>query len=384
MNDFKIFVPLLKASQSADGKRRLHGIASSTVRDRHGDLITLSALSEMERSANNNLTIFLNHEYKVPEDVAGSVERASIRRSDDADVHDLVFDIVVNEANPRAVAAWDAIEGGTQLGLSIGARIPDGGATRDKQSGRYTIDHVDLLETSLVGVPANPRSWIDYAVKSLNNAPDGSLYISESGVEDEKPDEQETQSETEDTSDDPEQVIDEIEKADEADVHEHEHERDSDVVHAPDATDTDDASENAPLTKGDELTDHSADEADTPEPAPQDAPESQPENGDAFAEEAMKALVEPTVVASLKSSSDLLGAVTRELTETKALLEATAAERDKAVEAARKVLSETAMLMERLAATPMGRKTTVVEVVNRFDGLTAVYGEEFMKMLKKD
>jgi len=165
---FKIFAPLLKTSIGPDGNKRLHGVASSTITDRHGDDMAVSALSDMERSAQQNMTIFLNHSYNVPEDVAGSVERASLSRSvQDPDIHDLSLDIVVNKANDRAVKAWEAIDGGTKLGLSIGAMIPDGGATR-KDNGAYTINHVELLETSLVGVPANPRSWVEYAVKALD------------------------------------------------------------------------------------------------------------------------------------------------------------------------------------------------------------------------
>ena len=143
---FKIFAPMLKASMGPDGKMRLHGIASSTVKDRHGDTMNPSALADMERSANNNMTIFLNHEYRVPEDVAGSVERAIIRSHPlDASIHDLALDIIVNQSNERAVKAWEAINGGTQLGLSIGAMIPENGAVRDHKTGSYEINHVDLL-----------------------------------------------------------------------------------------------------------------------------------------------------------------------------------------------------------------------------------------------
>jgi phage head maturation protease len=165
---FKFFVPMLKSSKSPDGKMRLSGIASSTVRDLHGDRMTESALADMERAARNNLTIFLNHEYKVPEDVAGSVETATIRRDAEGTAL-LVFEsIVINEVNQRAVDAWTAIDNGTKLGLSIGAMIPDGGAKFDKKANGWVIEHIELLETSLVGVPANPRSWVDYAVKALN------------------------------------------------------------------------------------------------------------------------------------------------------------------------------------------------------------------------
>jgi HK97 family phage prohead protease len=168
---FQIFSGLLKASRSQDGKLRLHGVASSTTRDLHGDTMEPTAIEDMERAANNNLTIFLNHSYDVPEDVAGSVERA-VMKTRGADQngdpnYDLDMDILVNDANPRAVKAFEAIERGTKLGLSIGALIPEGGAVRDKKSGTYVIQHVELLETSLVGIPANPRSWVEYAAKSL-------------------------------------------------------------------------------------------------------------------------------------------------------------------------------------------------------------------------
>lgn len=167
--EFKFFVPMLKAAEGGDGRKRLHGVASSTVADRHGDLMSESALHDMLESANRGLTIFLNHSYNVPEDVAGTVEHASLRKPA-ADILDLSFDIIINDRNPRAVAAWDAIQNGTQLGLSIGAMIPDGGAKVDRKTGVYTIDHVDLVETSIVGVPANPRSWVEYAVKALRKS----------------------------------------------------------------------------------------------------------------------------------------------------------------------------------------------------------------------
>jgi len=163
--EFKIFTGMLKAWATDDGKKRLKGVASSTTRDLHGDVMLESALEDMERSASNGMTIFLNHSYNVPEDVAGTVENAKmVSRGVDGDGnpnYDLDFQIVINEMNPRAVVAWQAIQAGTLLGLSIGAMIPEGGAVRDKKSGALTIAHVNLLETSIVSIPANPRSWID-------------------------------------------------------------------------------------------------------------------------------------------------------------------------------------------------------------------------------
>jgi hypothetical protein len=182
---FQIFSGVLMAYtasvKQADGSERevkmLRGIASSTVKDLHGDRMTDNAIAKMEQSAKSNMTIFLNHSYEVPEDVAGSVvsawstKDASETAADGNPIALLHFEISVNEQNERAVKAWSAIQGGTKLGLSIGAMIPDGGATWDKQAGGYIIDDIELLETSIVGIPANPKSWVEYAVKSLGGRP---------------------------------------------------------------------------------------------------------------------------------------------------------------------------------------------------------------------
>lgn len=458
---FKIFAPMLKASMGPDGKMRLHGIASSTVKDRHGDTMAPSALADMERAANNNMTIFLNHEYRVPEDVAGSVERATIRSHPlDQDIHDLALDIVVNQSNERAVKAWEAINAGTQLGLSIGAMIPDGGAVRDRKSGTYQIDHVDLLETSLVGVPANPRSWVEYAVKSLNvswadpDAPagpsersDGEVGVvieyTEKDLEDIDPNSRIPREDLDAVIEgsDPElteelvTALDEIEgepATTEEKLEEILVDEGLEVVEMPeeavvarlDATvgNTTTANTGYPVT-----TTTFPDVADatvsieTPfanisidtgnrgskpasDGASQEALASVPENedtdeddekpnpwaaigltGEPEVEEVEPALqiLEPTVVASLRTSSDLLKAITRELVETKKALDDAILERDAAIAATEKVLSNTAEILARLSATPVGRRASVRQVNEQFASLKSVYGEDFLTLLKK-
>lgn len=171
MADFRIYTGILRTARDNEGRRVFRGIASSTTRDLHGDVMELTAIKDMERAANNNLTLFLNHSYNVPEDVGGSITSATITARDaDQDGrpnYDLDIEGVINEANPRAVQTFNALESGTKLGISIGAMIPEGGAILDRKTGTYTIQHVDLLEASFVGIPANPRSWVEYAVKSL-------------------------------------------------------------------------------------------------------------------------------------------------------------------------------------------------------------------------
>lgn len=165
---FKITSGLLKAYKSEeDGSRRLKTTASSTIQDHGKDRMSLNAINRMAASAKENMTIFLNHSYTVPEDVLGSVEDAVVReagRGPDGVIYDLDFDVRVNEANPRAVNTWDAIESGTKLGTSIGAIVKDYDKNTD---GGWDINDVELLEASIVGIPANPRSWVHYARKAL-------------------------------------------------------------------------------------------------------------------------------------------------------------------------------------------------------------------------
>ena len=408
MNTFKIFAPMLKASMGTDGKMRLHGIASSSVKDRHGDTMQPSALMDMERSANNNLTIFLNHSYDVPEDVAGHVERALLRsHPQDPDIHDLSMDIVVNQTNPRAVKAWEAIEAGTQLGLSIGAMIPEGGAERDRKSGAYSINHVELLETSLVGVPANPRSWVEYAVKSLNaptetfNSAIGEVTWSIS-------------------TDDPEQTVEEVLDgvepeivaeltSDEMDHHDDPPEEGVEPTEvepevAPDITDAtvsiempnggkvhiDTGNRGTPKTPAGEASQEAL--LSAPETEDQDETEDLgPWAGilpvksaliDTDVQTALQ-LMEPSVVASLRNSTELLKAITRELIATKAALAERNDEYAALEEMTKAVVTQTGQILDKLSNTPVGRRAVVREVSDQFAGLKSVYSEEFLSLLKK-
>lgn len=175
------------ATPEAEDEMFLSGIASSTIKDLHGDTMLPSALIDMEKAAQNNLTIFGNHKYEVPEDVFGSVVKASLSDSGVTDstgqpIYDLNFEkLRINRRNKRAVESWRSMDDGTKLGLSIGAKIPEGGAIRNKKTGALLIAHVELLETSVVGIPANPRSWIDSVSKSIKSGPEPLLTAAVAG-----------------------------------------------------------------------------------------------------------------------------------------------------------------------------------------------------------
>ena len=445
MNKFKIFAPMLKASMGPDGKMRLHGIASSTVKDRHGDTMNPSALEDMERAANNNLTIFLNHEYRVPEDVAGHVERALIRsHPQDPNIHDLTLDIVINEVNQRAKDAWAAIDAGTQLGLSIGAMVPDGGATRDRKSGTYSIDHVDLLETSLVGVPANPRSWVEYAVKSLS----GGVEMVEA-IDDESVYVRDADGKAVLVGEPAETVIEVAKEIDAKDLEhtddpaedlpaEEEPETDPETVMVRDggpvepgpvdlivgesgpenialtedprsallaltsldqgvAADVTNATVNIKTPYADVTIDtgnRGGQKPSADDGTSQEALASVPENEDEDSKPApspwaaIGLSTEPEMEKALVEptftrASELLATVTRELIETKAARDEAIRQRDAVMAMTEKVVGNMTEILARLSATPVGRRTVVREASDQFEALKSVYGEEFITLLKK-
>lgn len=347
-NEFRIFTGLLKASRAADGRMRLHGVASSTTRDLHGDVMSQSAIEDMERAANKGLTIYLNHEYKVPEDVAGSVEMAKARIRDvDHDGNpnvDLDMDIVINDENPRAVQTFKAIEKGTKLGLSIGAMIPKNGAKRNKD-GSYIIDHVDLLETSLVSIPANPRSWVEYAAKSLRSR----------GVEIEE-----------------ETVTKDVEP---------------DITDATVTVETPFANITVDTSDSDVAGNESSQEAGSSDPETEVIADETATGDDEVLGDTTTRSVEPEPI---NETLMLLNQATRDLISARAsLAEAQLAktvaerERDTAFSQRDEVLAKTKEILDRVASTPLVRRATVMDAKrdfhSRFDG---VYSDAILKMLE--
>ena len=382
MRTFKIYAETLKTVLGeSDGKRRLHGIASSTVKDRHGDVITLSAMQKMEQAA-TGMTIFFNHDYTVPESVAGTVEKAEIRaHPSDPDIFDLVYDIRLSETNPRAVQAWDHIQGGTQLGLSIGARIPNGGATKDAD-GVFTISDIELLETSIVGVPASPRSWVEYAVKSLrgDEEVDKTTSIKATPVDVEEPDDatetddvveqtSDLELEATDTSEGPGITVEEFT---------------SGATSAPASDDAGPEEEAEPESEPTEDVTLDSDEV----PTPQDAPESTPETGELVQSEETEVTLAALLSSadSLKSAHEVIARLDRDLTLAKTQLQDAEERAEVVVARSQTAMDATASLLDRFEKTSKGRLTSpvVIETKQEFDGLRSVYTDTVMSVLTKE
>lgn len=363
-----------KDDETGEDEFYIKGIASSTVKDLHGDTILPSALIDMERQANDNLTILLNHQGRAPEDIGGQVVKASIQSSatdpeTGAPIYDLAFEkIRIAKENPRAVQTFRSMQPkgkhpGVKLGLSIGARIPEGGAIRNKKTGALLISHVQLLETSIVTMPANPRSWIENAVKSLTTPRTATATV--------------TSSVGGDTA-----VV--------TDLHI--------TQQAPTPPTPPTPTPPAPEPPAPEITDS------VPS---QGAPESEPEaDGDAATTPVTAAatpdpetttsdpLVTPELRAALTEVHAALADVTAQLIDARqaqaeAEQRATRAEseRDTVKLMAQDIIRDTQQIIDRLGRLPVGQKASYKAIKRDFDelpaGLDQIYSPEFLNTLRK-
>lgn len=395
--EFKIFSGALTPYTSGDGKKRLRTIASSSVEDLGGDVVTLPALQAMAESA-KGMTIFRNHSYRIPDDVLGYTEGAEVKHAgtdgNGKPIYDLMLDIVVRE-DQKSVETFEAIESGVKLGTSIGALIPDGGA-RKNDSGGYTYDMLNLKEASIVGIPQNPRSWVEYATKAMKVAEmetdedEDTNDEFHTSVEEEAPAEEPATAEDTDKAIEPEvtkgdeepaaetladliataEVIDETGEPDEA-----QKDADPDLTTDSEPTltasaDADVASEETPAQELDESA---------PDPAADSAPVLMTEEAE---------LLESTLTRSVDVLTDMVKTLTRERGVMTLKVKDAEAARDAAVQAAKDAVANANLAMtiaQQFANTPMARKAVFdVESKQLSDAVKRVYSPEVIKMLENN
>jgi len=385
MNDFPEFdifgsLSLITKDEGGVKKRYFNTIASSTVEDSHGDTFTDKAVEKMANTANAApMTIFLNHEYRVPEDVFGTAKSA--RTSKRSDKGELVTDLdiagEVNEANPRAKQTADLIEGGARLGVSIGARVKDYRPKDDSDpTGGWIIDDVELKEASIVGLPANPRTWVQYATKAIRRferervmeAVDMTKKTADAPPADDTVDTSITEDDGQDTMD----LISSAGVTDTAKVF-----STANIPGAQPAEAVDGEDEGQPTFDGDQ-----EDVEAEAEPVEESTPEGSPVPVTASetpvttpSDEISGAVDELTIAAmseTLKVAKDEITSLDAEILELKQ-------ERDTALEA----LQTATSIVETIAAKPLGRKATFAKEVDDYRSrIGGVYGPEVRKFLK--
>ena len=148
--EFKVYSPLTAKSvdsfitkssdESYDGERiLLEGIASTTSRDLHDEIVSSAAIESMSEQA-LSLNIHGDHWYGL-DDVIGAIKDASV---EDKQLH--VKFLITKKHTPDI---QDLLETGVKLGLSIGGYV-----TSYDEKNRI-INAIELHEISLTAMPAN-------------------------------------------------------------------------------------------------------------------------------------------------------------------------------------------------------------------------------------
>jgi regulator of replication initiation timing len=167
---FAIVTKALAGEADPEGKPRFKAVASSTITDRDGDEISLKALQQMRDKFRDGITIFTDHENKVA-NAYGTTDSAEIVQAGSDAKGNTVWDLhisgPVNEPSPTAMQLHQSISGGyVKLGCSIDAFVME---HERKKSGGLSIDGLDVFAASIVGVPANQRSWAQKAVRAIKS-----------------------------------------------------------------------------------------------------------------------------------------------------------------------------------------------------------------------
>lgn len=157
-------VPQFAETKSAD--ELIPVTASSTAVDLSDDDFAESAIEQMQAQGLGS-TIFLNHQYVVPEDVYGKVASCEIvRRQVFNPVNgekktlacwDLKIAPVGEDENPRAVRITNMLrKSQLKLGVSVTVLVLKSVA---RKGGGRTITDVFYIESSMVGIPCNQTAW---------------------------------------------------------------------------------------------------------------------------------------------------------------------------------------------------------------------------------
>lgn len=160
----------MPAAEDDGGRRRFRTVMSSTIKDRMNNEVRLSALEDLRDAFRAGRVIYRNHDYVVPDSIFGQSDYSEIIDSGqvDAKTGTPIWDVVVGgwvlDTNAKAVELADAIDAGIRVGASIGAWPLDPKKNRD---GGLIIEHLDVIEGSIVGIPKNQRSLVQKAVDAM-------------------------------------------------------------------------------------------------------------------------------------------------------------------------------------------------------------------------
>lgn len=142
---FEVIAPFIEVKSLEDGTVRVAGYASTFENtDRHGDIIAPNAFDETMEKYMRNPVLLAFHDHKKP---LGKVTEAHI------DENGLfVVAEIPSTPNTELAAIRKQVQDGILTTFSIG------GYFHREKSGSGKIMKVELIEISVVAIPANPRA----------------------------------------------------------------------------------------------------------------------------------------------------------------------------------------------------------------------------------
>lgn len=137
----------VKASSESERKFKIAGYANTKDKDRTGDIVLPEAWAKGVENYRKNPVLLYQHDHGKP-----------IGRSDTVrvDKKGIFVEASVSEAAEKLHGVQTLIKDGALKSFSVGFRVKD--AEYDRSSDSFMIKDVELLEISVVSVPANQES----------------------------------------------------------------------------------------------------------------------------------------------------------------------------------------------------------------------------------
>ena len=126
---------------------KIAGYANTTDKDRTGDIVTAQAWSKGIENYRKNPVLLYQHKHDCP---IGRVDKVTVDRKG------LFVEANISAAAEKLHSVHSLIKDGALKSFSVGFRVNDG--KYDHKTDSMTITDVELLEISVVSVPANQES----------------------------------------------------------------------------------------------------------------------------------------------------------------------------------------------------------------------------------
>ena len=130
-----------------DCKLNIHGYANTSAEDRQGDIVLPEAWAKGIDNFRRNPILLLNHDMSKP---IGRVEKIKVDKTG------IYVDAMISSAAEKLYGTHTLVKDGALKAFSVGFIVKD--ASYDKKNDVLVINEVELLEISVVSVPANQYS----------------------------------------------------------------------------------------------------------------------------------------------------------------------------------------------------------------------------------